>query len=435
MRDTEILTEIFSHALKAVDPYKAVRFHSERILGIMTDGGFRDIVVIGFGKASFDMARAVEEDMGDRMARGHIITKYGHTRPGCQLSKISVTEGGHPLPDGNGEAGTRTVIEMLREAHQATLVVCLISGGGSALLVAPADGITLGEKQKTTDLLLRAGCDIFELNTVRKHISAVKGGRLAEIAYPSRILSLIVSDVLGDRLDVIASGPTYHDPSTFEDAHGVLEKHGLRGSVPDAVMQRLRKGMEGAIGETPKEGSPFIRHVDNVVIANLDSAIQSAREKAESLGYRTRIVSNSIRGEAAAAALMLAGEAMKEQDGLDQGHAVCLISGGETTVTVRGSGKGGRNMELALVFSEEIKGRKGISLLSAGTDGTDGPTDVAGAIVDGETYANAVRKGLEPRRYLDNNDSYHFFDTLGGLLRTGPTGTNVMDLQIMLVRK
>lgn len=435
MQDSDILREIFSHALGAVDPYKAVTSRGERILWVMADGGFRDAVIVGFGKASVDMARAIEAVLGDRTARGHIITKYGHTRPGCQLRKISVSEGGHPLPDANGVEGTHKATEILRGTGASTLVICLISGGGSALLVSPAEGITLAQKQRTTDLLLRAGCDIFELNTVRKHISAVKGGRLAEIAYPSKVLSLIVSDVLGDRLDVIASGPTYHDPSTFGDAHGVLEKYGLVGLVPDTVIQRLRKGMEGAIGETPKEGSPFLRHVDNLLIANLDVAIHAAKDKAESLGYRARIVSNRIRGEAADAALMLAGEAMKEQDDLNQGDSVCLISGGETTVAVRGNGKGGRNMEIALVFSEEIQGRKGISFLSAGTDGTDGPTDAAGAIVDGDTHANAVSKGLDPQAYLKDNDSYHYFDAFDGLLKTGPTGTNVMDLQIILVRK
>jgi glycerate-2-kinase len=305
----------------------------------------------------------------------------------------------------------------------------MISGGGSALLVAPHEGITLPEKQQITQLLLRAGANIQELNTVRKHISRVKGGRLAELAYPARILSLILSDVIGDRLDVIASGPTAPDPTTFQDALGVIGRYDLADKIPEKVLGILMCGARGEIPETPKEKSQAFERVENIIVGSNKKAIEIAEREAAKRGYQVTILSSELQGEAREVGGWLARKAMAMRDG----SQICLISGGETTVTVKGSGLGGRNMELALAFAQEIKGIRGITFLSAGTDGTDGPTDAAGAIVDGETITRAEAAGHSPEAYLENNDSYHFFKATGGLFLTGPTGTNVMDLQIVLI--
>ncbi|MDI6733028.1 MAG: glycerate kinase [Planctomycetota bacterium] len=342
-------------------------------------------------------------------------------------------EAGHPVPDGNGLKGTAEIIKLLKAADENTLIVCLISGGGSALLVAPCEGITFSEKQKVTELLLKAGADIFELNTVRKHISKVKGGRLAEIAYPTRVISLILSDVIGDRLDVIASGPTSPDTTTYRDALRVLEKFQLIEKVPKNVIDVLNRGVNSLIPETPKEGNIIFDHVENIIIGSNKIALSAAKEKAEVLGYNAIILSSEISGEAREVGRWLAQTAIDIQKDKHYRKPICLISGGETTVTVKGTGTGGRNMELALSFAIEIEGTNGINLLSAGTDGTDGPTDAAGAIIDGKTVKKARAAGINPEKYLDNNDSYNFFKETDELFITGPTGTNVMDIQIVLI--
>jgi glycerate-2-kinase len=313
------------------------------------------------------------------------------------------------------------------------LIVTLISGGGSALLVAPQDGISLADKQRTTSLLLNAGVDIGELNTVRKHLSRVKGGRLAEAAFPATVVSLILSDVIGDRLDVIASGPTAADPTTFGEALGIFERYRLSEAVPPPVMELLRRGDRGDIPETPKAGSLFLDRIENIIVGSNRQALEAAARSARELGFTVEILSAELTGEAREVGRQLARQALAAASSKAGNAGHCLLAGGETTVTVRGQGKGGRNMELALAFAIEIEGLPGITLLSAGTDGTDGPTEAAGAIVDGGTVARAREKGLDPREYLDNNDSYTFFKTCGGLLVTGATGTNVMDLQIVLI--
>ena len=429
----ETSKEIFYAALKAVDPYEAVRLYGEKIRTQYENGQYKHLFVIGFGKASCSMAKALEEDLDDLIDAGYVITKYGHCPKDYRPIKISICEAGHPIPDENGLRGASEIINILKDADASTLVVCLISGGGSALLAAPWEGISLQEKQRITDLLLRAGADITELNTVRKHISKVKGGRLAEVAAPAKVISLLVSDVIGDKLDVIASGPTFYDPSTYKDALTVLEKYSLADIVPHSAIELIKKGMQGTVPETPKEGSRIFENVDNIIIGSLGKAIRAAKERAEALGYETIVLSETVQGEARDAAAMLANKAMEMQASRKTERPLCLISGGETTVTVKGTGKGGRNMELALVFSEKIKGLGGITLLSAGTDGTDGPTDAAGALVDGQTILNAKTKGIDPAKYLLDNDSYNFFKQAGGLFITGPTGTNVMDIQIALI--
>lgn len=436
----ESAIEIFSAALKAVDPYNTVKLYTDKIRSIYQDGNFKRFIVTGFGKAACAMVMALEEDLADLITAGIVVTKYGHCEGQgswgrIQGSKIEIFEAGHPIPDENGLRGTETIIKLLKDADENTLVVCLISGGGSALLVAPSEGISLKEKQKITELLLKAGANIYELNTVRKHLSKVKGGRLAEIAYPARIISLILSDVIGDRLDVIASGPTAPDRTTFKDALHILKKYNLIHKAPSNIISHLKKGADGLIPDTPKEGSNIFQNVENIIIGSNRIALNAAKQKAEGLGFQSEIITSELTGEARDAGRWLATEARKRRsaEARKDKKPLCLISGGETTVTVKGNGIGGRNMELALAFAMEIEGINGITLLSAGTDGTDGPTDAAGAIVDGETVKKARAIGINPIEYLNNNDSYNFFKRIDGLLITGPTGTNVMDIQIVVI--
>ena len=429
--------DIFNAAIQAVDPYKLVKGYAESISAAYHREHCNKLYLVSFGKAAFAMAKALaESSIRDIITKGIVITKYGHA-PGALAGNIEILEAGHPVPDAKGLAATKHVMDMLKNGDSQTLVLCLISGGGSALLAAPFNDISLSEKQRVTELLLKAGADINELNTVRKHISAIKGGRLAEIAYPSKVMSLILSDVIGDPLDVIASGPTSPDEATYQDAIHVIEKYGLRDSIPDHILNLLMKGSEGNVMETPKKGHPVFERVENIIIGSNKIATGAAAKKAIESGFETTILTSELQGEAREAAKWLAEFAIKklktQNSKLKTQNSVCLISGGETTVTVRGDGIGGRNMEFALAFALEIAGTDGITLLSAGTDGTDGPTDAAGAIVDGQTIKKARAKGLDPLVYLEHNDSYIFFKNTGELFVTGSTGTNVMDIQIILL--
>ncbi|MRR15096.1 MAG: glycerate kinase [Deltaproteobacteria bacterium] len=430
-RETAI--DLFNAALKSVDPYRLVQQYSEAISAAYIKEHCRKLYLVSFGKAAFAMTRAlVESPAGKLITRGIVITKYGHA-PGTLAGNLRIYEAGHPVPDERGLTAARQVIDLLKDVDRETLVVCLISGGGSALLVAPQDGITLDEKQKITDVLLKAGANINELNTVRKHISAVKGGRLAQMAYPSRVISLILSDVIGDPLDVIASGPTSPDKTTFCDALDVIEKYHLKNKIPDHAMNLLRRGAEGSVGETPQYGNAVFEKVENIIVGSNRIATAAAAKRAEEHGYATTVLTSELQGEAREAAKWLAQEALDIRRRKEARRKICLISGGETTVKVSGTGLGGRNTELALAFAEAIAGRDGITLLSAGTDGTDGPTDAAGAVVDGQTVQKAQAQGLWADVFLNNNDSYSFFKNTGELLVTGSTGTNVMDIQIILL--
>ncbi|MDA8103952.1 MAG: glycerate kinase [Nitrospiraceae bacterium] len=430
--DTQ-LEKIFRAALRAADPYKSVRRHLDMVRAVFTGGGFSSLLVAGFGKASCPMAQAVEDSISDIVEKGIVVTKYRHCE-GYDFRKIAVREAGHPLPDENGRKAAGEIIGLLRGADKKTLVLCLISGGGSALLVSPCEGITLSDKQEVTELLLKAGAGIHELNAVRKHLSGVKGGRLAEAAYPARVLSLIISDVIGDDPDVIASGPTSSDGSTYADALAVLEKYGLRITGPRSVIEVLEKGASGLVPETPKAGQPVFDKVENIIIGGNRAALEAAKKMAGSLGFDAEILSSEVQGEAREVGQELAKKAIGIRNVRHSARPVCLISGGETTVTVRGSGLGGRNMELALAFALGIDGVEGISFLSAGTDGTDGPTDATGAIVNGSTVKRGEEKGVSAAEYLANNDSYNYFKEAGGLLITGPTGTNVMDVQVIAIK-
>jgi glycerate 2-kinase len=430
----KILLDIFSAALREVDPYRAVARHCPEVLEEYRKGSYRWIHVLAFGKAAIGMSKAAVDCLGDSIVRGIVITKQGDTTARVEDSRIEIHQAGHPLPDEAGVHATRRIMELAKGMDEHDYVLCLISGGASALLVAPHDGISLPDKQTTTDLLLKAGADIGELNTVRKHISAVKGGRLAGMVHPGTVHSLILSDVIGDRLDIIGSGPTAPDGTSYADALEALLHFGLGKAAPDTIRFLLSEGALGVLPETPKPGDPIFEKVRNQIVASNGQAIAAAVRRAEELGFRAQVISTDIHGEAREAGIWLAGQVREARvRARSESVPVCLISGGETTVTVMGSGLGGRNLELALAFALEIDGEEGITLLSAGTDGGDGPTDAAGAVADGNTSAKARMAGLDTEAYLRNNDSYRFFDRVGGLIKTGPTGTNVMDLQIAVV--
>ncbi len=434
---------IFSRAVAAVNPSErleeVLRFErdrlfvrmegeSERVFNLDT---FRKIFIIGTGKASASMAQAVERIFGSRIAQGLMTTKYGHALP---LKFTELIEAGHPIPDDNGIEGSRRIQRLLKDAGAQDLVLFLLSGGGSALLPFPAEGITLAEKQEVTQLLLDCGADIKEINTIRKHISQMKGGWLARWAYPSTVIAFILSDVVGDPLDVIASGPTVPDTSTFKEAWGILEKYALVRKIPFSIERHLLLGREGKIEETPKPADPAFERVYNILIGSNILALRAARKEASSLGLNTLILSSSIVGETREAARFhtaIAREVLASGNPLPK--PACLISGGETTVTIRGHGLGGRNQEFALAGALEIGGLERVVLLSGGTDGTDGPTDAAGAIADDTTLKRAELMGLDAKSHLEDNDAYPFFKNLGDLLITGPTHTNVMDVRILLV--
>jgi glycerate 2-kinase len=361
-----------------------------------------------------------------------VIVKYDHLAP---VEKIRVLEAGHPTPDENGWRGTQALTAMAAKLDRQDLVLFLLSGGGSALLPMPVEGITLAEKMATTDLLLRSGASIQEINTIRKHLSQVKGGQLARLSYPATLISLILSDVVGDPLDVIASGPTVGDPTTFQDCLEVINRYNLKEKFPASVRSHLDAGLAGEIAETPKPDDPIFSQISNVLVGTNMQALEAAAKEAEKLGYNSLILSSRIEGDTAEAARFHAAIA---REIVSNGHPLqppaCLISGGETTVVVRGRGKGGRNQQFALEAALELDGTQGVCLLSGGTDGTDGPTDAAGAVVDGATVTRALAKGLNPRQFLQENDSYHLFQHLDDLLITGPTNTNVMDLRVIVVQ-
>ncbi|MBI5598433.1 MAG: glycerate kinase [Deltaproteobacteria bacterium] len=431
--------EIFRAAVTAASAYGAVNASiklNSKTLRISSLSSIdlkktKRIFVIGAGKAAPAMALAIEDAIGPLIADGCIVTKYGHGRP---LRYIRVIEAGHPVPDSKGLAGSRELLSIAEGSGSGDLVICLLSGGASALLPAPAPGLTLKDEQRTTELLLKSGASINEMNAVRKHLSLIKGGLLARAAYPARVLSLIVSDVVGDDLSAIASGPTAPDPSTYLDAVSILKKYGLASKVPPAVIKRLKDGAKGRLEETPKPGEEIFRRVDNFIVANNSSALEAARAKAESLGYNAIILSSTITGSVREAAGFLSSIALEvKKTGNPVERPACILMGGEPTIKVSGKGKGGRMQEFALESALRLKGEKGITVLAGGTDGTDGPTDAAGALVDSDTISRAGKMGLDAQNFLRSNDSHNFFKKAGGLLVTGPTGTNVMDVMMAIL--
>lgn len=442
---------IFRAALAAAEAGNAVRRHLTVLRdGLRVDGislpleEFDRVFLIGAGKASVEMATAVEAMLRGRLAGTLVVTKHAGTRPNKQavplqaprkqrLRPRQIIQSEHPIPGRAGLEAAAKISELLRQLNARDLLIVAISGGASALLPAPAKGVTLKAKQRTTEMLLRAGADIGELNAVRKHLSMLKGGQLAARAYPATLVGLLLSDVIGDPMDVIGSGLTAPDDSTFADALAVLEKFGLKDKAPLVVRQHLESGALGEIAETPKSGDPIFENVHNIVVGSNRLALEAAAREAKALGYAPLILSSSMQGEAREAARVHA-EILREvvRSGNPARAPACILSGGETTVRVRGRGTGGRNQEFALAAALAIDGLRDVLVLSAGTDGTDGPTDAAGAMATGGTIERARRWGLNAGEYFADNNSYAFFDALGDLIRTGRTGTNVMDVHMLL---
>ena len=447
----EVLERIYRAGLDPVRPDRLIRngvtVTGRRLRVAGWDGQIdldtvRRIVVIGAGKASASMALALEDLLGDRIAGGTIATKAGHGEP---LTRIDVIESGHPVPDEESQRAAHAIARHCRDADAGTLVIGLISGGGSALLAAPLEtgggqpGLDLDDKKRVTELLLACGATIQEMNCVRKHLSQVKGGRLAALVHPARSLNLILSDVTGDRLDTIASGLTAADATTYADALAITDRYGVTAALPAAARRILEAGRDGRLPETPKPGAAELAGVHNVLLGSNLAALDAARAEARALGWPTLALSSQIVGEAREVAkVYLAIGSDVARHGVAASAPCCVIGGGETTVTLRGDGAGGRSQEMALAFlteSADHPERGRLHFLAASTDGTDGPTDATGAFADPAVYDAARSLGLSPRQFLDRNDSYTFFDRAGGLLRTGPTRTNVGDLQVLLITR
>ena len=430
--------DIFYKAIEAVQPGAAIKRHCKFDGKTLFIGHrsyhlarYNNLYILGSGKATAPMAAAMENIIDEKITGGIITVKSGHV---ADLKHINLIEAGHPIPDENGIRGASAILNLAKIAKEDDLILCLISGGGSALLPFPYNGLTLKNKQDTIKILLSCGATIHEINTIRKHISKIKGGRLAQAAYPATLVTLILSDVVGDDLDVIASGPTVPDSSSFYDCKNIFRKYNLIDKIPQNILNHIESGISGEIDETPKPHDPVFDKTYNLIIGSNAESLMSAKEKAESLGYNVLILSSMIEGETRFIAQVhgaIAREIIKTGNPLPL--PACILSGGETTVTISGNGLGGRNQEFALSASIDISGKKNIVMLSGGTDGTDGPTDAAGAFSDTFTLKRAEEMGLNPYRFLANNDSYHFFQKLGDLFITGPTNTNVMDLRIVLV--
>ncbi len=432
------IARVMQAALEAVDPFDAV------LATLRRDGDqlwvnnahydltqYEHVYVVGAGKAGAPMARAVEQVLGDRVSAGYVNVKYGHTLP---TERVTLHEAGHPLPDAEGVRGAREIARMLERAGAHDLVICLISGGGSALMTLPVEGVSLADMHALTDALLRVGATIDEINTVRKHLEQAKGGRVAALAHPAPIISLILSDVVGNPLDVISSGPTVPDTTTFCDARRLLERYGLWDEIPPSVRGHLLRGCGGEVAETPKAGDAIFCRAQNAIVASNDLGARAAERAAAALGMHTLVLSTFVEGEAREVAKVYAAVAREVlASGRPIPRPACIIAGGETTVTLRGRGRGGRNQEMALAAAISIAGLSDVSIACLATDGTDGPTDASGALAEGDTLERAAALGLDPWEHLAANDSYPFFDALGDLLLTGPTNTNVNDLAFVFV--
>jgi hydroxypyruvate reductase len=434
----------FKSSLKPVNPYEAVkRFISlegrrlnigsrEKPVTEFNIDDYKRIFLVGGGKATAPMARAMEELLGGRITGGLIVVKYGFTD---KLNQTETVEADHPLPDQNGVSGTKKILELIEGAGDKDLVFSLISGGGSALLPQPAGNIALAEKQAMTQKLLKCGASIDEINCIRKHISSTKGGQMARSAFPATVINLMLSDVVGDKMDVIASGPFVPDMSSFKEAWAIIEKYRLE-DIPQSIKDHLKNGVDGKIKDTPKVGDAVFDKVYNLIIGSNILALEAAEEEARALGYKTLILSSMIEGETkdvAGVHAAIAREIIKTGKPLPP--PCCIISGGETTVTIKGTGTGGRNQEFCLAAAMEISGMPdNVVILSGGTDGNDGPTDAAGGLVDPFTIKRGEAAGISAGEYISNNDSYNYLKKTGDLLVTGPTRTNVMDVRLVLVR-
>jgi glycerate 2-kinase len=435
-----VAAQLLDAALRAVEPAKAVYNFVSRVGDqLLVDSrayalrDFERVFVVGAGKAAMPMAAAVGDMLGDRLSGGVIITKYGHVDRALP-DRVRVYEAGHPVPDQNSVEATHELAALLRSVAPRDLVIAVISGGGSALMTRPAADVSLADLQATTQLLLRAGATIHQINTIRKHLDTIKGGGLTRLANGAAIVTLILSDVIGDDLSVIASGPTVPDSSTFADAWRVLEDFDLIDHLPPAVRAHLARGRNGALADTPKPGAAIFERVQTVIIGSDARAAQAVEIAAQQLHFNTLLLSTFIQGEAREVAQVAAAIA-KEIHRYHRPVAkpACVIWGGETTVTLKGHGLGGRNQELALAAAIAIDGLPNTLIAALGTDGIDGPTDAAGAVVTGDTLSRARALGLDAHAHLADNDAYRFFRPLGDLIVTGPTDTNVNDLLFVIV--
>lgn len=432
----EYLLEIFQAGLEAVAPGPALMRHLSLEGDMIKAGGKlfkipeKGIFVTGGGKGAAPMAVALENLLGDRIREGLIVVKYGHE---LDLDKIDILQAAHPVPDEAGMEAARLCLKLARQCQPDDLLICLLTGGASALLPAPAGNLTLEDLQKVTSLLLASGADIEEINAIRKHLSSLGGGRLVQAVNGAMVLALIVSDVLGDDPASIASGPASPDPYTWSDCLDIIHKYKLEDQFPPAALRMIMDGVEGKLADTPKKDSPIFANVSNVVVASNRQALMAAAEKCATLGLESRIIPEPISGEAADYARAMLAKAREIRANMrPDSNPVCLIAGGESTVTLSGTGKGGRNQEMALASALDLDGQDGIYCLFGGTDGTDGPTNAAGGFANG---SSAAKMGgcEEASKYLANHDSYEALRKAGEHLLTGPTRTNVMDMALIIV--
>jgi hydroxypyruvate reductase/glycerate 2-kinase len=393
-------------------------------------GKIRNIYIIGAGKASASMAHYVENILGDRITGGYVVTKYGYY---CRLKNIIVTEAGHPVPDMNSFSSTEEILKIAETAGEGDLIICLWSGGGSSLMADYPITSSPEETAYLNDILVKSGADIREMNTIRKHLSKIKGGQLAKKISPASFVTIYLSDVVGDPADMIASGPTVPDNSTFGDALGIIEKYHLANQVPAGILDYLHQGAIGLRPETLRPGNAVFNHSDTLMAGSIKTALQAAKAEAEKLDFATYIVTCELNGSTSQACSFLIDTIHNYRNNNSLKRPICLLFGGETTVAVTGSGSGGRNQHLALSMAMRLQEISGITFLAAGTDGNDGNNEMAGAIVDSETVHYALSMNSDPEKYLENFDSYNFFKSIGRHIFTGPTMTNVMDIAVAII--
>lgn len=448
----DTVARVLAAAVNAVEPSAAVRRYLQRDGDTLHVGeraynlaAYERVFVVGAGKAGAPMAQAAAEVLGARLTGGVVIVKEGHLGSQKEESRTQrqdqdssfifhtssfiLLEAGHPVPDQRGVDATQRIADLLGGTTERDLVIALISGGGSALMMLPVPGVRLEDMQQLTSALLACGATINEMNTLRKHLDQVKGGGLARMAHPATLVTLILSDVVGNPLDVIASGPTVPDTSTFADAWGILEHYNIVAQVPMSIQNYLQDGLAGKVAETLKPGDPLFAHVENVIIASNAQAARAALETAHAEGMHPLLLTTYMQGEAREIGRAMAAIGREiAASGQPLSRPCCMVAGGETTVTLRGDGTGGRNQELALATVADLAGLEHVALVALATDGGDGPTDAAGAVVTGATLERARALGLDPAAFMARNDAYHFFAALDDLLRPGPTNTNVNDL-------
>ena len=440
MNYKKFIIETLLEAIKEVNPYnlimKTVKLYGDslKIKEIIIDlRNYSKVFVFSIGKAGYSMALGMENILKNRINRGIVLTKYGHSEK--KLKYFEIIEAGHPLPDENSIIGAKKIYEIAKNADDKTLIINLISGGGSSLFTYPDFNLSLKEVREVTDILIKSGANIYEINCIRKHLSKVKGGKFAKICYPATVINLILSDVVGDRLDTIASGICAPDSTTFSDAFKIAEKYNL----PHKIVKLFKKGINGEFEETPKKNDIIFKNVKNIIIGNNLSALKKVEEILRKNNIESLILTSHLQGEAREIAKFFAGITLDYFKNNFKFHPPFgLITGGETTVNVKGNGKGGRNQELVLAFTVELLKFKeyykpNVYFVSIGTDGTDGPTDAAGAIFTPEIFNLIKKENLEVEKFLENNDSYNFFEKINHIIKTGPTHTNVCDIQILLL--